>query len=61
MLTVFLNRQGDILFTYPNVDLHRADKVKRNGKIYLVVERAFNVDGGFYEVILYESAEDGDA
>ena len=57
MLTVFLNRKGDVLFTYPNVDLHTGDRVKFDGKIYLVVSKTFVVQGGFFEIILHESAE----
>jgi hypothetical protein len=57
MLTVFLNRQHEILFTYPNVDLRQGDRVKFDGKIYLVVCRTFNVAGGFYEVLLHQSDE----
>lgn len=58
MLTVFLNRNGDVLFTYPNVDLRQGDRVKFKEKIYLVVNRTFNANGGFYEILLHESAED---
>lgn len=57
MNTVFVNRKGDVLFTYPNVDLHTGDRVRKNGKIYLVVSRTFDLQGGFYEVILHESDE----
>ena len=57
MLTVFVNRKGDVLFTYPNVDLHQGDRVKFDSKIYLVVSRSFDVKGGFYEIMLHESAE----
>ena len=57
MLTVFMNRAGDILFTYPNVDLRRGDRVKFHGKIYLVVQKTFNVSDGCYEVLLHESEE----
>lgn len=57
MLTVFVNRKGDVLFTCPNVDLHQGDRVKFDGKIYLVVSRSFDVKGGFYEILLHESAE----
>ena len=57
MLTVFVNRKGDVLFTYPNVDLHQGDRVKFDSKIYLVVSRSFDVKGGFYEILLHESAE----
>lgn len=57
MLTVFMNRAGDILFTYPNVDLQRGDRVKFHGKIYLVVQRTFSVGDGCYVVLLHESEE----
>lgn len=57
MLTVFMNRAGDILCTYPNVNLQRGDRVKLHEKIYLVVQRTFNVDTGCYEIILHESKE----
>lgn len=57
MITAFLNRKGDILFTYPDVDLRIGDRVRHDGKIYLVVSRTFDVQGGFYEVILHESKE----
>ena len=57
VLTVFLNRNGDVLFTYPNVDLRQGDRVKFNDKIYLVVNRTFNVHDGFFEILLHESAE----
>ncbi len=58
MLSVFVNRNGDVLFTYPNVDLHQGDRVRRNGKIYLVISKTLDVQGGFYEMMLHESAED---
>lgn len=58
MLTVFVNRQGTVMFTYPDVELHQADKVRHNGKIYLVVSKNFDVNGGFYEILLHESAEE---
>ena len=57
MITVFINRKGDVLFTYPNVDLHQGDKVKFDSKIYLVVSRTFDVKDGFYKILLHESAE----
>lgn len=57
MLTVFMNRAGDILCTYPNVNLQRGDRVKLHAKIYLIVQRTFNVDIGCYEIILHESEE----
>lgn len=57
MLTVFMDRKGDILFDYPNVDLQQGDRVKFHGKIYLVVQRTFSVDNGCYEIILHESDE----
>lgn len=58
MLTVFIDRQGKVIFTYPNVDIHHGDKVKYNDKTYLVVSRTFDVQGGFYEVLLHESEEE---
>lgn len=58
MVTVFVNRQGSVIFTYPDVDIHTGDKVNFDDKIYLVVERVFDVKAGVYEVILHESAED---
>ena len=57
MLTVFVNRKGDVLFTYPDVQLHQGDAVKHDDKIYLVVRRTFNEQCRFYEVLLHESAE----
>ena len=57
MLSVFMNRKGDVLFTYPSVDLHPGDKVKFDKKIYLIVTRTLNYQNGFYEIILHESAE----
>lgn len=57
-MTVFVNRQGSIVFTYPDVDIHPGDKVNFDGRIYLVVERVFDVKAGVYEVLLHESAED---
>ena len=57
MLTVFIDRTGDILFTYPNVDLQRGDKVKFHGKIYLVVQKTFSVGDGCYKVLLHKSEE----
>ena len=57
MLTVFIDRAGDILFTYPNVDLRRGDRVKFHGKIYLVEQRTFNVGDGVYMVLLHKSEE----
>ena len=58
MLTVFVDRQGSIIFTYPDVNVHTGDKVNFDDKIYLVVERVFDVKTGVYEVLLHESAED---
>ena len=58
MLSVFVNRKGDVLFTYPNVDLRQGDRVRHNGKIYLVVSKTLDVQGGFYEMMLHESDED---
>lgn len=57
MLSIFSNRNGDILFTYPDVDMRQGDRVKFDNKIYLVVSRTFDVKGGFYEILLHESAE----
>jgi len=57
MLTVFIDRAGDILFTYPNVNLQRGDRVKFHGKIYLVVQKTFNVSDGCYVVLLHKSEE----
>lgn len=54
MLSVFVNRKGDILFTYPNVDLHQGDCVRFNGTIYLVAGKTLDVQGGFYEITLHE-------
>ncbi len=54
MLSVFVNRKGDILFTYPNVDLHQGDCVRLNGKMYLVVSKTLDVQDGFYEIMLHE-------
>ena len=58
MLSVFVNRKGDVLFTYPNADLHQGDRVRHNGKIYLVVSKTLDAQGGFYEIMLHESAEE---
>ena len=65
MLTVFLNNNGDVLFTYPNITLDlftypnitldKGDFVKRNGKTYMVIKKVFVADGGFYEMTLSES------
>ena len=57
MLTVFINRKGDVLFTFPNVDLHQGDRVKFQGQIYLVVSRTFVVESGTYEIIVHKSEE----
>lgn len=57
MLTVFMNGKGDTLCTYPNVDLQRGDRVKLYERIYLIVQKTFNVDAGCYEIILHESEE----
>lgn len=57
MLSVFLSRKGDVIFTFPDVDIRQGDRVKFDNKIYLVVERTLNVQGGFFEVLLHESAE----
>lgn len=57
MLSIFSNRNGDILFTYPDVDVRQGDRVKFDNKIYLVVSRTLDVKGGFYEILLHESAE----
>lgn len=56
MLSVFVNKNGDVLFTYPNVDLHQGDRVRHNGKLYLVVSKTFDAQG-FYEMMLHEFAE----
>ena len=58
MLTVFVNRNGNVIFTYPNVDLCRGDAVRHNGVLYLVCRKTFVTDGGFYEVLLHESDEE---
>ena len=58
MISVFLNRQGDVLFTHSDVVLQQGDAVRFNGKIYLVVRKIFHVEIKGYEYILYESAED---
>ena len=39
-------------------DLHHGDRVRHNGKIYLVVSKTLDVQGGFYEMMLHESSED---
>ena len=57
MLTIFMNRKGDVKFTYPDVDIHQGDAVRYNNKIYLVVRKTFDVEGGFYEILLHESDE----
>ncbi len=57
MLSVFINRKGDVLFTYPNVELNQGDKVRFNGNLFLVVMRTFDIQGGFYEIMLHESTE----
>lgn len=59
MQSVFLNRKGDVIFTYPDIaiNLRQSDRVKFNGKIYYVVQRTFNVQGGFFEILLHESDE----
>ena len=58
MISVFLNRQGDVLFTHGDVDLHQGDAVRFNGKLYLVVRKIFHVEIKGYEYILHESDED---
>jgi len=57
MLNVFLNRAGTVLFTYPDIELRQGDRVRFNGKIYLVVQKTFDVQGKFFEVLIYESEE----
>lgn len=57
MLSVFLNRKGDVIFTYPDIDIRQSDRVKFDDKIYYVVQRTFNVQGGFFEILLHESDE----
>ena len=59
MLTVFIdeNKEGSILFTYPDVNLQRGDKVKFHGKTYLVVQKTFNVGDGCYIILLHKSEE----
>ena len=57
MLTVFLNRKGDVMFTYPNVDLHQGDRIKFRDQIYLVVSKTFVVENGTYEILLHKSKE----
>ena len=57
MLTVFINRKGDILCTYPNADLQQGDMVKLHERIYLIVQKTFNIDTGCYEIILHEPEE----
>lgn len=58
MLTVYFNRQGSIIFTDSDVGLHKGDKVKHDGKIYLVVERTYDANGGFYQMLLHESEKE---
>lgn len=55
MLAIFMDRKGDVLCTYPNVDLQRGDRVKLHERIYLIVQKIFNVDTGCYEIIMHES------
>lgn len=57
MLTVFMDRTGNILYTCLNLDLRQVDRVKLHGKIYLIVQRIFSVDNFRYEVLLHESEE----
>ena len=57
MLTVFITKNGDILFTYPDITLTRGDYVKRNGKTYMIIKKVFVADGGFYEMTLSETQE----
>ena len=57
MLSVFHSRKGDVILTLPDVDMRQGDRVKFDDKIYLVVERTLNVQGGFFEVLLHESEE----
>lgn len=57
MLTVLMDRAGNILYTGLNLDLHHVDRVKLHGKIYLIVQRTFSVDNFRYEVLLHESKE----
>lgn len=55
MLTIFLNNNGDMLFTYPDITLDKGDYVKRNGKTYIIFKKTFVADGGFYEMTLSET------
>lgn len=57
MLTVFVDRTGRVLLTYPNIDVHTGDKVQIDDIIYLVAQRIFVAKNRWYEVLLHESAE----
>lgn len=57
MLTVFMDETGNILYTCMNVDLQQVDRVRLRGKIYLIIQRVYNVDNWRYEVLLHESEE----
>ena len=52
MITVFVDEQGKVLFTYPDVDVRSGDFVRYEGKTYLAARKTFDVQGGFYEVLL---------
>lgn len=55
MLTVFMDRKGDVLFTYNDVGLNIGNRVKHDGNVYIVVDKTLNVDGKFYEIILHKA------
>ena len=52
MITVFLDMDGQILFTYPNVDIRPGDYIKFNNHKYMTVRKMFDADAGCFEVML---------
>lgn len=58
MLSVFVNKKGRLLFASLSLDLRQGDRVTYNGRIYLVVSKTFDVQGGFYEIRLYDEVAD---
>ncbi len=52
MITAFCDYNGKVLFTYPNIEIHKDDYVKFNSEVYIVIKRTFDVKGGYFEVVM---------
>lgn len=57
MITVFINEKGNVLFTYPDIAVQTGDLVKHDDKIYSVIGRMLNIEGGFFEALLRDEDE----